>query len=254
MGRVRPRRVGNKLGNKYAPDEHKRGYCVHPPGVRRIRIGDRRDDVRWGGGCGHRCGAGVALQHSDGTGRCGRRLTLRGVEGEGGELGGRRAAGGTALLDAGLTGWSPSSRATSANRRPASSWRTASSLNSRLNFRRVAPIRHLPVPQSERDLTGCPLFRGKINAGLGRNRDAVESARHAVDLLPITREAYRGLFAVEALAQVYVMVGEHGAAVGELEMLLSVPSLVSAPLLRRDPRWRPLRNNSRFRQLSEVPQ
>ena len=81
--------------------------------------------------------------------------------------------------------WTPSSRATSANRRPASSWRTASNLNSRLNFRRVAPIRHLPVPQSERDLTGCPLFRGKIMVNVWCGRDIAVPCATTCSRLPI---------------------------------------------------------------------
>jgi tetratricopeptide (TPR) repeat protein len=86
-------------------------------------------------------------------------------------------------------------------------------------------------------------------AALGRRDEAVRTARHGVDLLPISKEAYRGLFAVDALAQVYTMVGEHEAAITELEGLLSIPSHLSAPLLRIDPRWDPLREHPRFRRL-----
>ena len=46
--------------------------------------------------------------------------------------------------------------------------------------------------------------------------------------LPISVEAYRGLYAVDALAQVYTMVGRHEPAITELEGLLSIPSHVSA--------------------------
>jgi serine/threonine-protein kinase len=62
-------------------------------------------------------------------------------------------------------------------------------------------------------------------------------------------EAWRGLYAVEALAQVYTMVGEHEAAITELEGLLSIPSHLSAAVLRMEPRWDPLREHPRFRRL-----
>jgi len=86
-------------------------------------------------------------------------------------------------------------------------------------------------------------------AALGRRDEAVRTARQGVDLLPVSKEAYRGLYAVDALAQVYTMVGEHEAAITELEGLLSIPSHLSAAVLRMEPRWDPLREHPRFRRL-----
>jgi eukaryotic-like serine/threonine-protein kinase len=105
-----------------------------------------------------------------------------------------------------------------------------------------------------REFPGDPRYHsslGIVYAGLGRRDEALRAARHGVELLPISKEAYRGLYAVEALAQVHTMVGEHDAAIGELERLLSIPSHLSAPLLRLDPRWDPLREHPRFRRLVE---
>jgi serine/threonine-protein kinase len=48
------------------------------------------------------------------------------------------------------------------------------------------------------------------------------------------------------LAQIYTMLGEKGAAIDELEHLLSIPSPLSVPLLRLDPIWDPLRDHPRF--------
>jgi tetratricopeptide (TPR) repeat protein len=94
---------------------------------------------------------------------------------------------------------------------------------------------------------------GIVYAGLGLRDEAVRTARRGVEVLPISREAYRGLYAVEALAQVYTIVGDHDAALTELEHLLSIPSHLCAGSLRLDPRWDPLREHPRFRRLVEGP-
>ncbi len=50
---------------------------------------------------------------------------------------------------------------------------------------------------------------------------------------------------------IYTMVGEYDAALDEIEYLLSIPSVMSVPLLRLDPRGDPLRDHPRFRALLE---
>jgi eukaryotic-like serine/threonine-protein kinase len=87
---------------------------------------------------------------------------------------------------------------------------------------------------------------GIAYAGLGRREDAIREGKKGVELLPISREAWRGTYRVRDLAQIYVMTGEYDAAMDQLEHLLSIPCEVSVPLLRIDPRWAPLRGNPRF--------
>ena len=53
------------------------------------------------------------------------------------------------------------------------------------------------------------------------------------------------------LARVYTMIGDYGAAVEQLDRLLSVPSEISVPLLRINPAWDPLRDDPRFQALLE---
>jgi serine/threonine-protein kinase len=48
------------------------------------------------------------------------------------------------------------------------------------------------------------------------------------------------------------MVGEFDAAIDQLELLLSIPSTLSVPLLRLDPAWDPLRDHPRFKKLLET--
>jgi tetratricopeptide (TPR) repeat protein len=90
---------------------------------------------------------------------------------------------------------------------------------------------------------------GLVYAQLGRKADAIREGETAVRLLPVSKEAYRGASLAIALASIYATVGERAAAVNRLEYLLSIPSLISKPGLRIDPRWAPLHGDPRFERL-----
>jgi serine/threonine protein kinase/tetratricopeptide (TPR) repeat protein len=90
---------------------------------------------------------------------------------------------------------------------------------------------------------------GICYAGLGRKENAIREGKRAVDLLPISKEAWRGAYRAYDLAIIYAMVGESEAAIDLLEKLLSIPSDFSPSLLRLDLVWNPLRNNPRFQKL-----
>ncbi len=90
---------------------------------------------------------------------------------------------------------------------------------------------------------------GIAYAGLGRKDDAIREGKLGVELLPVTKDALKGLGRVEDSARIYVMVGEFEAAIDQLEFLLSRPGWTSIPLLRLDPAWDPLREHPRFMQL-----
>ncbi len=92
---------------------------------------------------------------------------------------------------------------------------------------------------------------GLAYAGLGRKEEAIQVARAAVDLFPLSMDAWRGGNWLSNLAEIYVRVGEYEAAIDQLELLLSIPSPLSAPLLRVDPLWDPLRDHPRFQKLLE---
>jgi tetratricopeptide (TPR) repeat protein len=103
-----------------------------------------------------------------------------------------------------------------------------------------------------RQLPDEAFFRGALGiayAGLGRKQDAIREGKAAVDLLPVSKDAFRGLYVVEELARIHVMVGEYEAALDRLEYLMSIPGDLGAGALRLDPAWKPLRDHPRFQAL-----
>jgi hypothetical protein len=79
----------------------------------------------------------------------------------------------------------------------------------------------------------------------------VREAELAVEQLPISLDALDGVYPIISLAHVYVMVGKYGAALDKLEYLMSLhaPKSITAPILRLDPFYDPLRSNPRFQAL-----
>jgi serine/threonine-protein kinase len=72
-----------------------------------------------------------------------------------------------------------------------------------------------------------------------------------VELLPIEKDAYTGTEILKASAQILAEVGEREKALDQLETLLSIPSLISVPLIKLEPSWDPLRDDPRFQTLLE---
>ncbi len=74
------------------------------------------------------------------------------------------------------------------------------------------PRRRSPPPAA---LTGRPddaRYRSALGiayAGLGRKEDAIREGELAVELLPMSKEAWRGAYRVEDLARIYATVGEY---------------------------------------------
>lgn len=73
-----------------------------------------------------------------------------------------------------------------------------------------------------------------------------------MELLPVSKEAMRGFYRAKDLAQIYTMVGEHDAAIDQIEDLLSILRELSVPLLKFDSAWNPLRKHPRFKKLIET--
>ena len=95
---------------------------------------------------------------------------------------------------------------------------------------------------------------GMIEAALGRKEDALREGRRAVELLPVTKDAFAGAGVLSRLAIIYAWVGENDLAIKQLEEVLRIPSEysdVSYGQLRLSPSWDPLRGDPRFEKLLE---
>ena len=88
----------------------------------------------------------------------------------------------------------------------------------------------------------------EVDAGLGEKERATEEARHAAELMPVTRDAYDGVLILQSVAQVYAWTGEKAKALALLRSLLRMPGYLSYGYLRVDPRWDPLRGDPGFEQ------
>jgi TolB-like protein/class 3 adenylate cyclase/Tfp pilus assembly protein PilF len=101
------------------------------------------------------------------------------------------------------------------------------------------------------------------NIGLGDKAPALALAEHAMAANPIEKDALDGPQPIEILARVAAQIGEPDRAIAALQKLLSIPYggplaqnvPLTPALLRLDPMFDPLRNDSRFQKLagSEAP-
>jgi serine/threonine-protein kinase len=92
---------------------------------------------------------------------------------------------------------------------------------------------------------------GIAYAGLGDRAGAIREGTRAVELLPVSRDAMDGPEMLAHLSEMYVMLGDYDLAIDQLEVLLSIPSWLSAAWLEVDPLWAPLRDHPRFQALVE---
>jgi len=89
----------------------------------------------------------------------------------------------------------------------------------------------------------------QVDANLGNKALALKEAQQAVDLRPVSKDAYDGPLILQGLAQVYTWTGDYDRALDQLQTLLGMPGYISYGYLKTDPAWQPLRAHPRFQQL-----
>jgi TolB-like protein/DNA-binding winged helix-turn-helix (wHTH) protein/cytochrome c-type biogenesis protein CcmH/NrfG len=84
---------------------------------------------------------------------------------------------------------------------------------------------------------------GLAQAGLGDATEALKSGQHAVELLPIERDAMDGPYYPATLADIRLRTGDPAGAAAILRELLAMPAgrVISLPLIAQDPRYAAVR-------------
>ena len=108
--------------------------------------------------------------------------------------------------------------------------------------------------EDHQDYYGAGYYVGLawVQAGLGDKQGAVQAARKAVQIMPVTRNALFGPWYMEALAEIYAQTGYTNQAIVTLTKLMEMKGAgnVSSPAeLRQDPVWDPLRKDPGFKAL-----
>jgi TolB-like protein/Flp pilus assembly protein TadD len=88
-----------------------------------------------------------------------------------------------------------------------------------------------------------------VHVALGRKEDALREGRRAVELLPISKDAYDGPILATNLAAIYAQVGKPDLALEQLAMLVEVPNGPTLGTLRAEPEWDSLRGDARFEKI-----
>ncbi|HET7691461.1 MAG TPA: adenylate/guanylate cyclase domain-containing protein [Gemmatimonadota bacterium] len=94
-------------------------------------------------------------------------------------------------------------------------------------------------------------FRGIAHALSGRFAEAERDARSALEVLPVSRDAVDAGRVHLDIAVVYVLAGNRDAAFRVLDSMASVPSELSAAMLRLNPLYDSLRDDPRYAALLE---
>lgn len=88
-----------------------------------------------------------------------------------------------------------------------------------------------------------------IDAALGRKPEAIQEAKRAVEMLPVSEDAVDGPYPVYNLPAVYSMVNEPDLAFQQLAISVKTPGGATYGTLKLDPCWDPLRKDPPFDKL-----
>jgi len=92
---------------------------------------------------------------------------------------------------------------------------------------------------------------GSVYAFLGEHEDAIREGEKTMELMPLERDSFLGVYYITNMAQIYAVIGKAEIAVELLEESLELPGDISYHLLNADPIWDPIREHRSFRRLIE---
>jgi serine/threonine protein kinase/tetratricopeptide (TPR) repeat protein len=90
---------------------------------------------------------------------------------------------------------------------------------------------------------------GLIDAALGRKEEALREGRHALELLPVEKDALRGAALNKCMAIIAAWIGDKDLACKQLAVIGRPPSPISYGQLKLMPFWDPLRGDPRFEKI-----
>jgi adenylate cyclase len=89
----------------------------------------------------------------------------------------------------------------------------------------------------------------ELMAGIGERDEAMRLCERAMEMLPVSRDAYHGATVLMESARIYGMLGDADRAVPLIERALAIPSSLQWLALRLDPKWDSIRSHPRFQKL-----
>jgi TolB-like protein/Tfp pilus assembly protein PilF len=113
----------------------------------------------------------------------------------------------------------------------------------------AARVEQEKIIQAQPDFGPPWCVLGLIDAALGRKEEALREGRHAVELLPVEKDAVRGPAMIKYLAMIAAWTGDKDLACQQLAIVARPPSPLSYGQLKVLPFWDPLRGDPRFEQI-----
>ncbi len=113
----------------------------------------------------------------------------------------------------------------------------------------IARAQQEEVVRAQPDYAPALCVLGLIDAGLGRNEEALRAGRRAVELLPVSLDTGNGAHMIEFFAIIAAWTGEKNLALEQLKTATQIPGSLSYGQLKLHPFWDPLRDDPRFEQI-----
>lgn len=118
----------------------------------------------------------------------------------------------------------------------------------RVAYEKALPLVEKQVQEAPEDPSRHAMLGGVL-AVLGRKEEAIREGKRALELRPESKDAFEGPMYTVSLAQIYAWTGAKEQSLQLIEKSLSTPNGLTAPMLKLDPVWDPVRDDPRFQAL-----